>query len=83
MSISQHTQEEVKALIHRIEDSWDIAIHTQPKGSLSNHIYHCSDEEKDWIIMALRYRVAKGIGGDDAKSIRLEPGTYAGGSKTR
>lgn len=56
MSMRDHSEETIKELVHRLEDSWGIAIHTQPKDSFADdHIYHCSDEEKDWMIMALRF----------------------------
>jgi hypothetical protein len=55
MSMRQHSEKTIKALVHRLEDSFDVAIHVQLKGSLSTQIYHCSAEEKDWMIMALRF----------------------------
>ena len=54
-TFAKQSEATIKELIHRLEDSWDVAIHSQKKGSLANHIYHLSDEEMDWIVLALRF----------------------------
>ena len=49
------TPYECTTLANRLRDSWDVAIHTQPNGSLSDHVYHLSDVEKELLISALRF----------------------------